>query len=55
MFNLEVVAQRVDDEILLDQAAYEWCATVRLPKIESGACTHNNVPANYPVPRRAHR
>ncbi len=53
MLDLQVVADRVDDHVPLDQAGDERCAAVGVAQVHSGAGPDDRVAADDPVPRRA--
>jgi hypothetical protein len=53
MLDFYVVADRVDDQVILDQAIEKRSRAVRTAEVHPGACTDDDIVSEDPSPRRA--
>ena len=53
MFDLQVITERVDDQIVLDQPRNKRRPPIRITEIHARAGALDYVPADNPIPRRA--
>ena len=50
MFDLQVIAARVNYQIVLDQPGDKWCAPVRVPEVKARSGTVDYIVTNHPTP-----
>ncbi len=52
MFDLKIVAKRVDDQVVLDQAGEKRVRAIRVAQIDAGPGAPDHITSQYPFPGR---
>ena len=50
MFDLQVIAARINYQIVLDQPGDKWCAPIRIAEVKAGSGTFDHIVTNHPAP-----